>query len=249
MSGNSRALVLAVAADPAIAATTRVPHPYPQDEAVRFVEQQRADRAAGTAFVFAIEAEQQLVGVVGLHDIEGGEARELGYWIGKPYQGRGHATFGVGLALEFTFQNLRLDRVRAVVIASNAASVRVLRKHAFCEVDDPRREEYRQQHGGAEVLTFALQQQEWWAARNGPVLARLHPALRALLDAELAAGNEVKETGQGSPDRDSVFVRLRDAFRARPAQLPAGVTYSEPNDRYWWLADYSTNSPRHVLAC
>ena len=76
-------------------------------------------------------------------------------------------------------------------------------------------------------------------------MALLHPALRAILDAELAAGNEVAETGGGWPDPDSVFVRLRDPFRTKPSPLPPNVVYTEPNDPHWWKADYGTvSSPR-----
>jgi hypothetical protein len=65
----------------------------------------------------------------------------------------------------------------------------------------------------------------------------------------LAAGNEVIESGGGWPDADSVFVRLRDPFRTTPSPLPDGVVYTEPNDPHWWKADYSSRSPRHILAC
>jgi hypothetical protein len=63
-----------------------------------------------------------------------------------------------------------------------------------------------------------------------------------------AAGNSVGETGAGWPDTDSIFVRLREPFRTKPS-LPDGVSYTEPNDPHWWKADYSSKSPRHVLAC
>lgn len=45
------------------------------------------------------------------------------------------------------------------------------------------------------------------------------------------------------------IVRLKTPFLARPPVLPDGVTYTEPGDPHWWMADYTTRSPRHILAC
>jgi hypothetical protein len=59
------------------------------------------------------------------------------------------------------------------------------------------------------------------------------PALRALLDAELAAGNEVidLEFGRG-PDKGKVALVVRHPYRvAKPGSPPAGVTYFEIADR------------------
>lgn len=98
-------------------------------------------------------------------------------------------------------------------------------------------------------LGVRLTRAGWLAHRDQPAIAAIHPDLRAILDAELAAGNEIAETGGGWPDPDSVFVRLRDPFRAKPSALPPGVVYAEPNDPHWWNAEYSSRSPRHILAC
>ena len=89
---------------------------------------------------------------------------------------------------------------------------------------------------------------QWRDARSQSALAVLHPALRTILEAELAAGNEVAETSLGWPDPDSVFVRLCEAFRSRPVPLPEGVEYQELNDPHWWKAEYRASKPRHVLA-
>src|SRR5829696_8837983 len=120
-----------LASDPAIAATTRMPHPYPENGARDFIERQLAERAQGSAYTFAIMDRGEVVGVCGLEGIADGEARELGYWVGRPFWGRGYATLAVKLVLEFAFQNLRLGRVYASVLETNAASRRVLEKNGF----------------------------------------------------------------------------------------------------------------------
>jgi RimJ/RimL family protein N-acetyltransferase len=248
LSPGDAEAVQRLAADPEVAATTRVPHPYPDGGAQAFIAKQLEERAAGTAYVFAIKDRKELVGTCGILGIEGSEA-ELGYWIGRPYWGRGYATFGVKMVLEFAFQNQRLDRVGAKSFVSNAASRRVLEKNGFHYLRTEPHNDPLLKRPDELVAVYEITRDQWRASREGSALASLHPALQGLLQAELAAGNEIAETGGGWPDPDSVFIRLRHPFRARPATLPAGVTYTEPNDPHWWKADYTTRSPRHLLAC
>lgn len=238
-----------LAADSRVAATSSIPHPYPEHGARHFVAQQLEDRAAGTAWVFAIVDRAELVGVCGVEGLGRGDAPEIGYWIGAPYWGRGYATFGVRMLLEFVFNNLRLDSVAARSLEGNPASVRVLEKNGFRRVGVRPNTDSGLHAVGEPVVHLDISRAEWQAHRNGPALELLHPLLRQILDAEVAAGNEVVETGGGWPDGDSVFVRLRDTFRTRPDPVPAELTYTEPNDPHWWRAEYSSRSPRHILAC
>jgi len=94
-----------------------------------------------------------------------------------------------------------------------------------------------------------LTRAEWASRRADEARAELHPALRAVLDAELAAGNEVAEQSADWPEPGSVFVRMREPFRARIEPVPDGVVFSELDDPHWWKAEYATGRPRHVIAC
>ena len=230
-----------LASHPAIGAATHVTNLYPEKGAQEFIARKRAEQAEGKGYGFAIVDRGEAVGVCGVSGIGGNATPELGVWVGVPYWGKGYATFAVKMVLEFAFQNLGLVSVRAMVPASNAAARRVLEKNGF--------EILARDDANAPVVVHEITRGRWLEQRNGPALAALHPALRAILEAELAAGNEIAETGGGWPDPDSVFVRLRHEFRTRHEPLPAGLTYTEPNDPHWWKADYSSQSPRHVLAC
>jgi ribosomal-protein-alanine N-acetyltransferase len=234
------------AASPRIAATTRLPHPYPADGAERFFRLAEERRAAGTGHVFALEDDGAFRGVVALRDVTGTEAR-VGFWIGEPFWGRGYATFALTWVLPYAFRNLRLAAVRAETLADHAAALRVLAKCGFHR-DGERAHGDARWPAAVPLALHSITAAQWREHRDAPAVARLHPALRVLLAAELAAGNEVVESTLGWPDADSVFVRLRDPFRALPQQLPAGVAHHEGNDPHWWRADLSTRSPRHVLA-
>lgn len=86
-------------------------------------------------------------------------------------------------------------------------------------------------------------------ANKEEILRRLCPELRALLDAELGAGNSIAETGPGLHGKDSVLVLLAGPFRAAPATPPPGVQHRVLNDPHWWQAEYVHAASGHCLAC
>jgi [ribosomal protein S5]-alanine N-acetyltransferase len=56
---------------------------------------------------------------------------ELGYWIAYPYQGQGHATRAVSLAVEMMTTELGLHRAEALTQMDNLGSQHVLRNNGF----------------------------------------------------------------------------------------------------------------------
>jgi ribosomal-protein-alanine N-acetyltransferase len=121
--------------DPAIAATTPFPHPYPADGALAYVEESITLWGAGTKYVFAIcDAGGRPLGMALLKDVDRqtGTA-ELGYWVGRPYWGHGHATEAAAATLAYAFETLGLHTVLAVTLESNPASLQVLVKLGFIE--------------------------------------------------------------------------------------------------------------------
>ena len=89
---------------------------------------------AGNAWPFFIfDADQTLVGAITLSNVRRGvaESGTLGYWIGRPFAGRGHATAAVRGLVAHAFDDLRLHRVEAACVPTNLASRRVLEKAGF----------------------------------------------------------------------------------------------------------------------
>jgi [ribosomal protein S5]-alanine N-acetyltransferase len=122
--------IQALVEDPQVRATTRLPDPYPADGAAGFVA--RIAAAAGSEYAFGVHADGEgLVGVVGLIDVRpGARQAEIGYWIGRPYWGRGWATAAVGLVVREAVA-LGLDRLVAHALEDNLASRRVLERNGF----------------------------------------------------------------------------------------------------------------------
>lgn len=109
------------------------PHPYGRADAERFLAM--VSRQDPTTF-FALEVDGEAAGGIGvsLHgDVERLTA-ELGYWLARPFWGRGIMSAAVAA---FTRERMRvhgLVRVYALPYASNPASARVLEKAGFvCE--------------------------------------------------------------------------------------------------------------------
>jgi RimJ/RimL family protein N-acetyltransferase len=58
---------------------------------------------------------------------------EIGYWLAKPYWGRGIMTAVVQRACEFAFVEFGLVKIVAHVLSENAASAKVLEKCGFVQ--------------------------------------------------------------------------------------------------------------------
>jgi RimJ/RimL family protein N-acetyltransferase len=75
-----------------------------------------------------------------------GERRLVGYWIGREFWGRGLATRALGELLEIVEER----PLHAYVVKHNAASIRVLQKCGFAEVEEHTGE------GGVVELLFRI---------------------------------------------------------------------------------------------
>lgn len=71
-------------------------------------------------------------------------------------------------------------------------------------------------------------------------------ALNGVLEAELAAGNEVAEVS-GWPPKCEKLIILAYKF-SRHYEL-ASLDYREPNDPHYWFAEYEAAEGGEVLAC
>jgi ribosomal-protein-alanine N-acetyltransferase len=104
---------------------------------VQQTEIQRSDQewSSDRRYAFGIfdTASDELVGHLSLSNIvrSAWQNATVGYFVGREYNGRGHCTNGLALALEFAYESARLHRVQAATMVSNVASARVLEKNGF----------------------------------------------------------------------------------------------------------------------
>jgi [ribosomal protein S5]-alanine N-acetyltransferase len=120
-----------LAGDREVAATTlRIPHPYEEGEAERWIATHPKLFAEGRSVSFAIvlAAENMLIGAVGFEISRGHDRAELGYWIGRPYWNHGYATEAAREVVRYAFETYDLHRIVAHYLVGNAASGRVMEK-------------------------------------------------------------------------------------------------------------------------
>lgn len=112
------------------AATLNIPHPYPDGLSEQWIGGHEKTFAAGKGVALAIERREDgaLVGAVDLRIDPDHRRAELGYWIGKPYWGRGYATEAAAALVGYGFDVLGLNRIYAYHFTRNPASGRVLQK-------------------------------------------------------------------------------------------------------------------------
>ena len=107
------------------------PYPYTNQDAERWIAHCRAQQ--GKPNDLAIEVDGELAGGIGckafgdvlLH------TREVGYWLGEPYWGRGIATAALTAWTDHLFKDPDVHRCQAKVFGWNPASARVLEKCGY----------------------------------------------------------------------------------------------------------------------
>jgi ribosomal-protein-alanine N-acetyltransferase len=97
----------------------------------RYSEDLRTDQ--GYAFLIIRSSDNTLVGGLTLANIRRGvaQAGNIGYWMGRPFVRQGYMTAAVRAIIPFAFTSLRLHRLEAACIPTNAGSIRLLEKTGF----------------------------------------------------------------------------------------------------------------------
>ncbi len=149
---------------------------WPADDLTRAAFRRRVRRAedeiaSDAAYPFLIRRadDNTLLGGLTLGLIRRGVAQSgtLGYWIGEPHAGRGYMTRAVRVMARFAFATLRLRRIEAACVPTNAASIRVLEKVGF--VREGLAREYLCIDGvWKDHLLFALLERDLDPPRNRP---------------------------------------------------------------------------------
>jgi len=127
--GEDAAEVTRLAGDRAVADTTlNIPHPYEAGMAEAWIATHRLLFEQRAQATFAVTRDGVLVGACGLLSDPDGRGAELGYWLGRPWWGRGYATEAAGAVVAWAFDALDVARVYAHCMVRNPASRRVLEK-------------------------------------------------------------------------------------------------------------------------
>ncbi|MDX2145219.1 MAG: GNAT family N-acetyltransferase [Rhodospirillaceae bacterium] len=141
-----------------------IPHPYPDGAAEAWIAKQGQRRFDGQSHAFAIDIDGALAGSVGFEDGGKGTHFELGYWLGKPYWGRGYVSEAAAAVVEYAFGWLNHPALVAGYHIDNPASGRVLAKLGFVETH--RRMAFQHVRQCEVELVRMLLTKDAWAAKR-----------------------------------------------------------------------------------
>ncbi|NJB84924.1 RimJ/RimL family protein N-acetyltransferase [Lewinella marina] len=157
------AAVINLANDPLIAEfTLSVPYPYTEADLVGWLQAVETGWNDGTALVFAIRdpATEEFMGAAGLHLHPRYGHAELGFWMGRPFRGRGYVREAVAALIDYGFEQLPIQRIHANHRADNEASGRVLLASGL--VREALLEQFFIKEGQAwDVVQYRLLRREW----------------------------------------------------------------------------------------
>lgn len=117
--------------------TLNIPYPYKEEDADAWIKRVLEYREKyGRDLTFPIRDENsKLIGVVAGALLEPGKTHvtELGYWLARPYWGRGIITNAVHAFVRHIFRETEFTRITAHVFSHNTASLRVVEKNGFVQ--------------------------------------------------------------------------------------------------------------------
>lgn len=119
-----------LASDYELAKTTlNVPHPYPPGSAGDFIQSMwKAEERGMVVFAIVEKESNSLIGIINIKQTLAYKRGELGYWVGRPYWGKGYGTEAARAVVGFGFKELGLNKVFAGAFADNPGSWRIMEK-------------------------------------------------------------------------------------------------------------------------
>jgi RimJ/RimL family protein N-acetyltransferase len=143
--------------------TISIPHPYSLAQAEEWVRAQGELEAHGD-INFVID-DGQVAGGIGLRVQRSYERAEIGYWIGKPYWGKGYATEAAGAMIRYGFEELKIHRIYAGYFSRNEKSARVMIKNGM-KYEGTLRQHVKKWDEFVDIVYYGILAEEWSGANS-----------------------------------------------------------------------------------
>jgi ribosomal-protein-alanine N-acetyltransferase len=154
--------IFALASDPLVAHFVRFEAHRTIADTHAFLElvRQHYEQGEIVALAIALKDEDRLIGSCGFvsHATEERSA-EIGYWIGRPYWGKGYATEAGSALMTHGFKQMGLARIVAKCSVENYGSQRVLAKLGMTKHGTDRSERIKGTY--PELGLYAISRGEW----------------------------------------------------------------------------------------
>jgi ribosomal-protein-alanine N-acetyltransferase len=165
--------VFALASHPEVARFVRFEAHRDVAETRAFLELVERHYRRGDPFAWAIilRADGRLIGSCGfVSQAPERKSAEIGYWLGKPYWGKGYAVEAARALVQFGFEQMGLERVEAKCFLQNRSGEWVIEKLGMKFEGTDRSERIKGQY--PELRVYGIAKQEWDARGASPL--RIH---------------------------------------------------------------------------
>lgn len=142
--------------------TTKIPHPYTEQDGRDWMAFALRATTEGTENTFVIEdkATRRLMGAVAFRVFRDANSCGLGYWIGAPYWNKGFMTEACARIVRYAFEELELAKVTVTARPDNIRSIRVQEKLGLRYVGE-RVEDAPARGAPMKMAVRELERQEW----------------------------------------------------------------------------------------
>lgn len=112
------------------ATTTNIPYPYEEGMAEKWISTHASDfyNDKGVVSAITLKSDGIVIGAIGLTANREHRRAELGYWIGRPYWGKGYCTEAAKVIIRYGFDALKYHKIYATYMEINPASGKVMEK-------------------------------------------------------------------------------------------------------------------------
>ncbi len=111
---------------------SRVTYPYDLDEGRKYLAragESWQDQANAEELGFQVDLNGEMIGGISFKKLQ--ETPEIGYWLGRPYWGKGYMCEAARAAVTWLFHNTDHEQLACEAMTENAASLRVAEKLGF----------------------------------------------------------------------------------------------------------------------
>lgn len=131
------------------------------DDSKTFIERTRLKFAKEEGYWLGIWHENDLVGSIGyLYMDQENKKTEIGYWLGKEYEGKGLVSKSIKVLMNYAFNELQLNKIEIGVATNNVKSRAIPEKLGFKNEGELRDYEYI--HGRfIDRIIYGLKANEW----------------------------------------------------------------------------------------
>ncbi len=161
---DDEAAVFALVSDPEVARFVRFEAHRTPAETRAFLELVERYYRRGEPFGWAIarREDDRLIGSCGFVSRAGErKSAEIGYWLGKPYWGKGYAAEAAQALVRFGFEQMGLERVEAKCFLENRSGRRVIEKLGMKLEGTDRSEMIKGSY--PELRLYSIARHEWFS--------------------------------------------------------------------------------------